>query len=348
MNVHKVNTLIIFFVLVLSFLIFFTPPTFANSPDQVYSSLSASGSVPADGQTTAIITVTLHDSTNTPVVAHSVYISDPNNSTATIGTISSTTDSGGHALFSIKSTNSGTDYLNVTDTTSSTTLSRLGQVTFTTVTPTPGRCYDAAPGSAPKITSAVVKSPSQITLHWTAAADPVSYYLVSFGVESGQYIYGSSNIGGQGTISYTVNNLLQGKTYYFVVRAGNGCAPGSFSNEIAATTSVPKTPTPVQSLRIGTTTNTNNKNRTTPTVVLTPFSSQDEQSADSSAPTQAPQPTAIPSSVKTSPQQLPLWRILLSIFIVVLTFGIVGGTFYVIYKKYFKTTLGNDKGNQST
>jgi hypothetical protein len=32
-----------------------------------------------------------------------------------------------------------------------------------------------------------------------------------------------------------VQNLSGGKTYYFRVRAGNGCQPGDFSNELSAT-----------------------------------------------------------------------------------------------------------------
>jgi hypothetical protein len=51
-------------------------------------------------------------------------------------------------------------------------------------------------------------------------------------------------MGGQGTTSYTVGNLATGKKYYFVVRAGNGCTPGTFSNELSAVAGETPTPTP--------------------------------------------------------------------------------------------------------
>jgi hypothetical protein len=48
-------------------------------------------------------------------------------------------------------------------------------------------------------------------------------------------LWGNPNIGGRGTKSFVVQNLSGGKTYYFKVRAGNGCQPGDFSNELSAT-----------------------------------------------------------------------------------------------------------------
>lgn len=73
-----------------------------------------------------------------------------------------------------------------------------------------------------------------MTLNWISAPDPVTYYLIAYGTVSGNYPFGSPNISGKQTTTYTINQLTTGQTYYFVIRAGNGCAPGpSFSNELA-------------------------------------------------------------------------------------------------------------------
>ncbi|KKR70654.1 MAG: endoglucanase-like protein, nonfunctional [Candidatus Woesebacteria bacterium GW2011_GWA2_40_7b] len=94
-------------------------------------------------------------------------------------------------------------------------------------------CNDTKPGSAPVLTGAF-GGVNSVTLHWTEASDPVSYYLVTYGASSGAQTYGNPNVGGKGTTSYTVSGLSGGRTYFFKVRAGNGCAPGDFSNEVFA------------------------------------------------------------------------------------------------------------------
>jgi hypothetical protein len=132
----------------------------------------------------------------------------------------------------------------------------------------PGTCTDSAPGSAPKLASAVANGTSQITLTWTAATNPVTYYLLAYGLTSGQYIYGNPNIGGHDTTSYTVSNLAKGTTYYFVVKAVNICNPSNFSNEISATTAGGAVVTPVTPNTSST--NTDQNNITTPTNTPTP------------------------------------------------------------------------------
>lgn len=114
-----------------------------------------------------------------------------------------------------------------------------------TPTPTPSSgCWDPAPGGSVELKTATSSGAHDITLTWTDATDPVSYYLLSYGLAPGQYIYGNPNMGGQGTTTYTVGGLTTGKTYYFVVRAGNGCTPGTFSNELSAVAGETPTPTP--------------------------------------------------------------------------------------------------------
>lgn len=104
-----------------------------------------------------------------------------------------------------------------------------------TPTPTP-YCSDSAPGGTPYLVSAEPVSQTQLKLTWNPASDPVSSYLVSYGLQSDNYIYGGIPIGGHDANNYTVNDLKPGTTYYFVIMAVNGCAPGGFSNEVSATT----------------------------------------------------------------------------------------------------------------
>lgn len=114
-----------------------------------------------------------------------------------------------------------------------------------TPSPTPASgCTDPAPGGLVELKTASPSGEYDVTLTWTDALDPVSYYLLSYGIESGKYLYGNPNMGGQGTTTYTVGGLTTGKKYYFVVRAGNGCTPGTFSNELSAVAGEIPTPTP--------------------------------------------------------------------------------------------------------
>lgn len=94
-------------------------------------------------------------------------------------------------------------------------------------------CNNSKPGS-PTLFSAL-GGINGVALKWTEATDPLTYYLITYGTKPGAQTYGNPNIGGKGTTGYTVSGLSGGITYYFQVRAGNGCAPGDFSNEISAT-----------------------------------------------------------------------------------------------------------------
>lgn len=95
-------------------------------------------------------------------------------------------------------------------------------------------CKDKSPVSAPTLTSAVAQGNS-VTLTWVEGWGPITHYLVSYGRSETVMEYGSQNIGGHGTTSYTVGNLQTGVKYYFKVRPVNGCKPGKFSNKVPAT-----------------------------------------------------------------------------------------------------------------
>lgn len=95
-------------------------------------------------------------------------------------------------------------------------------------------CNDTKPGSAPQLQN-VVAGLNSVTLNWQKAANPVSYYLVNYSLTPAKFQFGNPNVGGADTTSYQVQGLSGGTTYYFKVRAGNGCAPGDYSNEVSAT-----------------------------------------------------------------------------------------------------------------
>ncbi len=92
-------------------------------------------------------------------------------------------------------------------------------------------CNDTVPSSAPAITN-VSLGQNSVTLTWTKASDPVSYYLVAYGTQPGNYQFGNPNVGN--VTSYTINGLSGGQIYYFAVKAVHGCKPGPFSNEVSS------------------------------------------------------------------------------------------------------------------
>ena len=75
-------------------------------------------------------------------------------------------------------------------------------------------------------------------MYFTEADNPVNKYVLEYGTKSGDYPYGVQDMGGnsRGQMTYLVKSLSPNTTYYFKVRGGNGCATGSWSNEISAKT----------------------------------------------------------------------------------------------------------------
>lgn len=316
------NISVVFFLVLFSLIIFPLPTHADSTPDKDHSDLSVSSSVPADGQTTAIVTVTLRDSSGNAINGHSVSLSDSSNSGVTISTILGTTDVNGHALFSIKSSKAQTDNLDITDMTANIKFYTLGKITFTIA-----GCSDSPPGSTPQIISAIAKGSNQIVLNWSGAASPVSHYLVSYGITSGQYIYGNPNVGGQGTTSYTIGSLSSGRKYYFVVQAINGCTPGNFSNEVSTTAggiAVVNIPTQEQIPTIEISQKLNNQSSIAPTTI----SIQDDIT-----PTDVPisTPTTAPIQTSATDESKPMMLLLISISIVVV--GSIGNFLYWKHKK---------------
>lgn len=129
--------------------------------------------------------------------------------------------------------NSGTQTVVITPSTSTCTVS-----TSTSTNPASATvCTDTPPGAkAPWLYGAIPQDGNSILLYFTEADDPVNKYVLQFGSKSGDYPWGSTNIGGKGMRTYLVQMLSPNTTYYFRVRGGNGCATGIWSNEIPAKT----------------------------------------------------------------------------------------------------------------
>lgn len=96
------------------------------------------------------------------------------------------------------------------------------------------QCNDEAPLELPQNLRAI-SGQNTVTLFWEEPTDTFTYYLIAYSDNPDAATYGNPNVGGKGTNSYTINNLSAGTLYYFKIRTGNGCAPGTFSNIISAT-----------------------------------------------------------------------------------------------------------------
>jgi hypothetical protein len=310
---------------------------FANDADPGQSTISvSSGSIPADGSTTATISITVKDNSGNAISGDHVTLTSTTDSgliinTETVGSINSTaaTDSNGNVTFTVKSNNPspGTDTFTAADTSDNPNVlianGNSVSVTFTPSALAPDTsCADGAPGSTPELVSASASGTNQIILTWTDASDPVSSYLLAFGLSPSQYIYGNPNMGGQGTTSYTVGSLNPGTTYYFAIKAVNGCNSGSFSNEVSAVAGGTPTDAPVATQAPSDTPpDVNTQNDVAPTD--TPIQMQNVQAVDTDTPVPTPTPIAGISETK----------VIGYILAAILLFGGIGGFIYWKHKK---------------
>lgn len=109
-------------------------------------------------------------------------------------------------------------------------------------------CNTEAPKNAPVIISALSTGKNEITLNWSKVEGNVSEYVVAYGLVKGKPMYGAQfgNV-----TSTTVKGLAGGVTYFFKVRAGNGCMPGAYSGEIAVKVGGKFINTPAQGFKPG-------------------------------------------------------------------------------------------------
>lgn len=104
--------------------------------------------------------------------------------------------------------------------------------TETPLTPAgPNFCTQEAPKSTPVIYNVEQINSNSVKINFYAAQKPVNYYYLQYGIEPHKYIYGANFIGDENSNEFVVSLLQPGATYYFQLRAGNGCMPGDWGNE---------------------------------------------------------------------------------------------------------------------
>lgn len=89
-------------------------------------------------------------------------------------------------------------------------------------------CEKTTP-TAPWLYKAASGSTGSVDLTWHDVNNAEAW-TVAYGTQPGKYVYGMADFGNSSSRSITISYLPSG-TYYFVVRANNGCAIGPFSNE---------------------------------------------------------------------------------------------------------------------
>ena len=101
------------------------------------------------------------------------------------------------------------------------------------------KCRDQAPGKTPPlIYSAVSNNSHSVLLSFNPADEPVEKYVLQYGTKPNSYPHEIKNlhINSKDSMKYLVTMLSPNTTYYFRVKAVNGCASGKWSNEISAKT----------------------------------------------------------------------------------------------------------------
>ena len=100
--------------------------------------------------------------------------------------------------------------------------------------PSDPTCTAEKPASAPDLFQ-IDPGADRLTLYFSPSSGQWDRYFVSYGTTSGSEEYGFEFTNSvTGVVSVDVYALQSNTPYYFQVRAGNGCQPGDWSNELAA------------------------------------------------------------------------------------------------------------------
>lgn len=90
-------------------------------------------------------------------------------------------------------------------------------------------CADTKPGMPTGLTATILGAGS-VQLSWIYPLPPYTYFLIAYSDNPDSPKWGNPNVGT--TTSYIVSGLGAG-TYYFWLRAGNGCMPGDFVGPVS-------------------------------------------------------------------------------------------------------------------
>lgn len=99
------------------------------------------------------------------------------------------------------------------------------------------KCEKKAPANKPDLFQ-IDTSNTTATLHFSPPNDEFTKFRIVYGMSEGDERYGVDYVQGSttGALTYIVNDLSAGTTYYFKVRADNDCADGQWSAWKSATT----------------------------------------------------------------------------------------------------------------
>jgi len=94
----------------------------------------------------------------------------------------------------------------------------------------PPQCNNSLPAKPAIITVKASNKRGEVEVFWSDTERATGWTLM-YGIKSGKYIYGVSDFGDNQSRSIKVGMLKVGRTYYFSIKANNGCMPGPESAE---------------------------------------------------------------------------------------------------------------------
>lgn len=109
-------------------------------------------------------------------------------------------------------------------------------------TTAPTTCDLVIPTDAPNLYQ-ILKSSTSATLYFVEPLSQFDGYTISYGLTSSADVYNTTFSGSRtgAATSHVVNALTSGTTYYFKVRANNGCATGPYSSALSSLGILPAT-----------------------------------------------------------------------------------------------------------